>query len=42
MLTSDAQNTAEWFIQKAQAADTTTTFLYYVNELEKFLKKWAQ
>jgi hypothetical protein len=42
MLSSDAQNTAEWFIQKAQAAGTTQTFLYYVNELEKFLKKWAK
>jgi hypothetical protein len=42
MLSKDAQNTAEWFILEAQAADTSKTFLYYVNEMEKFLKRWAK
>jgi hypothetical protein len=41
-LPPDAQNTAWWYVERAQAASTTQTFLSCVNDLEKFLKAWAK
>jgi len=41
-LKSDAQKNAEWYVERAQSAETPETFLQCVDELEKFLKKWAK